>query len=299
MSDVPVRMHVDEGTTDTALVKRLVAAQCPRWAGLPVTQVRHSGTDNAMYRLGRDLVVRLPRREWAVDDVAKEAAWLPRLAPHVPLDVPQPLFVGVPGQGFPFPWAVYRWLEGVDVGLDTVRDGHELARDLAAFLAALRSVPRPEADAPQGSRNGTLHDRDEDTREAIADCGGLLDPVPVLAAWEAALAAPTWDGAPVWIHGDLKPGNLLAHRERLSAVIDWGGLTLGDPAVDLQPVWNLLDAPARATFRAALDVDEAQWARGRGWALSVSVIAWPYYRHSNPELAAVCRRTIEAVLAEL
>ncbi|WP_295816270.1 aminoglycoside phosphotransferase family protein [uncultured Deinococcus sp.] len=298
MTDVPIRRHVDEAATDTALVTQLIAAQCPRWSGAPVTQLQHSGTDNAVYRVGRGLVVRLPRRTWVAGDVAKEAAWLPRLAPLLPLDVPRPLFVGVPGEGFPFPWAVYPWLDGVEAGLDTVRDGHELARDLAAFVAALRSVPRPKGNAPQGSRNGTLHGRDADTWGAIADSAALLDPAPVLAAWEAVLAAPAWDGTPVWIHGDLKPGNLLAHRGRLSAVIDWGGLTLGDPAVDLQPAWNLLDAPARATFRAALDVDEAQWARGRGWALSVSVIALPYYLYSNPELAAVCRRTIQAVLDE-
>ncbi|GHF52436.1 phosphotransferase [Deinococcus metalli] len=291
-------MHVDEVTTDAALVARLVAAQCPQWVGLPIARVVSSGTDNAMYTLGEARVVRLPRRSWAVDDIAKEATWLPRLAPHLPLAVPDPLFVGSPGEGFPFPWAVYSWLDGVDAGLDTVRDAPEFARDLAGFVAALRRVPRPAGDAPQGSRGGTLVDRDEDTREAIAESAqlGLLDPAPVLAAWEAALRAPAWSGEPAWLHADLKPGNLLAHRGRVSAVIDWGGLTLGDPAVDLQPAWNLLDAATRPAFRAALDVDDATWARGRGWALSIALIAWPYYRHSNPDLAAVSRRTIRAVL---
>ncbi|THF85142.1 aminoglycoside phosphotransferase family protein [Deinococcus sp. KSM4-11] len=289
-------MHVDEVTTDAALVSRLIAAQVPHWEGLPVSPVRSSGTDNAMYRLGTEFVVRLPRRSWAVDDVQKEARWLPHLAPHLPLRVPEPLFVGVPGQGFPFPWAVYSWLEGVDAGLDTVRDGHELARDLAGFIAAQRRVPRPEGDGPQGSRSGTLHDREEDTREAIAESAALLDIAPVHAAWDAALRAPAWNDPPVWLHADLKPGNLLAQGGRLSAVIDWGGLTLGDPAVDLQPAWNLLDAASRQTFRAAVDVDDATWERGRGWALSVSVIALPYYLHSNPELAAICRTTIRNVL---
>ncbi|WP_230286569.1 aminoglycoside phosphotransferase family protein [Deinococcus sp. 12RED42] len=296
MSDAPVRMHADEVTVDAALVSRLIAAQCPPWAGLSLTRIRHAGTDNAMFRLGDGFVVRLPRIGWAANDVHKEATWLPRLAPHLPLRMPEPLFVGVPGEGYPFPWAVYRWLEGVDAGLDTVRDGRELARELAGFITALRRVPPPPADAPQGSRNGPLHDRDRGTRGAIADCVGLLDPVPVLAAWEAALTVPAWAGDPVWIHGDLKPGNLLAHGGRLSAVIDWGGLTLGDPAVDLQPAWNLLDAPSRQSFRAALNVDDATWARGCGWALSVSLVALPYYVHTNPELAAICRQTIRAVL---
>ncbi|GAA5447044.1 aminoglycoside phosphotransferase family protein [Deinococcus depolymerans] len=299
MSDVPVRMHEDEVMVDVALVSRLIVAQCPAWAGLSLTRIRHAGTDNAMFRLGDGLVVRLPRIGWAADDVHKEAIWLPRLAPHLPLRVPEPLFVGVPGEGYPFPWAVYRWLEGVDAGLDTVHDRQGLARDLAGFITALRCVPPPPADAPQGSRNGTLQDRDRGTRGAIADCAGLLDPAPVLAVWEAALGVLTWAGDPVWIHGDLKPGNLLAHGGRLSAVIDWGGLTLGDPAVDLQPAWNLLDAPSRQSFRAALDVDPATWARGRGWALSVSLVALPYYVHTNPALAAICRQTIRAVLDEV
>ncbi len=294
-------MHVDEVTTDVALVSRLVAAQCPGWANLPLTALRHAGTDNAMYRLGQTLVVRLPRRRWAADDVHKEATWLPVLATHLPLRLPGPQFVGVPGEGYPFPWAVYAWLPGVDAGLDTVRDGHELARDLAGFVTALRRVPAPVGkgpvgETPVGSRNGTLLERDEGTREAIADCGGLIDPVRVTAAWDAVLRVPAWDGKPAWIHGDLKPGNLLAHGGVLSAVIDWGGLTMGDPAVDLQPAWNLLDTPARQSFRAALDVDDATWARGRGWALSVSLVALPYYVHTNPELARICQNTIWAVL---
>lgn len=301
MSDVPVRVHEDELPIDTALVSRLLAAQRPAWAGLPLRQLRHGGTDNAMFRLGPELVVRLPRRDWAADDVPKEATWLPGLSPRLPLRVPGPQFVGVPGEGYPFPWAVYAWLPGVDAGLDTVRDGHGLARDLAGFVTALRSVPPPEGKPPVGSRSGTLRDRDGGTREAIEECAarGLLDPAPVQAAWDAALRAPAWAGDPVWIHGDLKPGNLLSDDGQLSAVIDWGGVTLGDPAVDLQPAWNLLDAATRPTFRAALAVDDATWARGRGWALSVSLIALPYYVHTNPELTAICRQTIRAVLDDL
>ncbi|PTA68890.1 phosphotransferase [Deinococcus arcticus] len=293
-------MHDHEIEVSAALVARLVATQCPQWAGLPLRRVASAGTDNAVYRLGEALLVRLPRVDWAAEDVAKEQTWLPRLAPHLPVAVPPPLFAGGPGEGYPFPWAVYRWLPGPEATLETVRDGHEFARDLARFILALRRLPAPHGEAPLGSRGVPLRTRDDATRHAIAGCAalGLLDPDPVTAAWEGALAAPVWAGPPTWLHGDLKPGNLLAQGGRLSAVIDWSALTLGDPAADLLPAWNLLDPATRATFRAALAPDDATWARGRGWALSVGLLAWPYYRHTNPELARISQRQIQAVMSE-
>ncbi|WP_198170653.1 aminoglycoside phosphotransferase family protein [Deinococcus arboris] len=298
MDEPPTRMHEAEVLVDAAQVARLLAAQCPQWAALALRRVLSAGTDNAIFRLGDDLLVRLPRIGWAAADVVKETTWLPRLAPSLPVPIPEPLFVGQPGEGFPFSWAVYRWLPGTEAALDTVRDGHEFARDLAAFIQALRRVPTPTADLPQGSRGGPLLERDQGTREAIAACAPVFDPAQLLAVWEEALAAPAWAGPPTWLHGDLKPGNLLAQAGRLSAVIDWGALTLGDPAVDLQPAWNLLDTSTRATFRAALAPDPATWARGRGWALSIGAVAWPYYQHTNTELAAISVRQIEAVLTE-
>jgi aminoglycoside phosphotransferase (APT) family kinase protein len=291
-------MHADEVETDPVVVRRLLSAQSPQWARLPVRPVPSAGTDNALYRLGADLAVRLPRIGWAVDDVEKEQRWLPRLAPHLPLAVPVPVGSGRPAEGYPWPWSVYRWLPGEDVAAGVLRNLEEAAVDLAGFVAALHGIGTPGTLPLAGaSRGGPLSARDEATRSAIAALGDDVDAGAVTAAWEAALAAPEWDGAPVWVHGDLTPGNLLVEHGRLSAVIDFGALNVGDPAVDLLVAWNLFRPTVREVYRAALDVDDATWERGRGWALSVALIALPYYRHTNPAITANSRLVIEQVLS--
>ncbi|MFI0809145.1 aminoglycoside phosphotransferase family protein [Streptomyces echinatus] len=291
----PQRMHADELDLDAPLVQRLVARRFPRWAALPVRRLASSGTENAMFRLGADLVVRLPRRPAAVPDVTRERHVLARLAPLLPVAVPEPLGVGGPDEDFPWPWAVYRWLEGRNPVAGAVADPERLAGDLGAFVRALRRIPRQ--DGPPGYRAGPLRDRDEPTRAAIAELAGQVDTDAVTACWEQALRAPEHTG-PVWAHGDLSPGNVLVEDGRLSAVIDFGTAGVGDRAVDLIVAWNLLPATARDTFRAAVGADDAEWARGRGWALSISLIQLPYYRHTNPALAENSRHVIAEILAE-
>jgi len=294
-------MHADEVPTSVALVRRLLAAQFPQWADLPIEPVPSAGTDNALYRLGDSLVVRLPRIHWAAAQVDKEQCWLPRLAPHLPLAIPVPLAKGAPGAGYPWHWSVYQWFEGEDAILDRLADPSQAARQLAAFITALQQIDPadgPPAGVHNSSRGVPLARRDAQTRVAITALDGALDAAATTAAWEAALQVPAWSGSPLWIHGDLKPGNLLAKGRRLSAVIDFGCLGVGDPACDLQVAWSFLSPETRRVFRAALQVDEATWARGRGWALSVALIALPYYRHTNPVLAAISRRTLDQVLAE-
>lgn len=294
------KMHDDEIETDVALVRRLIAAQFPQWAGLPVSPVPSAGTDNALYRLGDHLAVRLPRIPVATGQLEKEQRWLPYLAPQLPLAIPDPLARGRPGEGYPWSWSVYRWLEGKTLTAAPVDDQRRLALDLAGFIAALHRID-PAGGPPPGQHNSfrgvPLATRDDATRSAIAQLRGTLDTAAATAAWEAALQTPAWPHAPVWIHGDLQAGNLLAIRGRLSAVIDFGCLGVGDPACDLMVAWNLLTADARDVFRRALNVDDATWDRGRGWAVSVGLIALPYYRHTNPILAAIARRTIDEVLA--
>jgi aminoglycoside phosphotransferase (APT) family kinase protein len=294
-------MHADEIATDVALVRRLLAAQVPRWADLPIAAVPSAGTDNALYRLGDDMVVRLPRIGWATGQVEKEQCWLPRLAPHLPLAIPVPLAKGAPGAGYPWHWSVYRWLEGEHATDEHIADPRDLAGDLARFVCALRRIDASDGPHPEDQnsvRGAPLAKRDAETRAAIAALADTFDNGALTAAWSAALAAPAWDGPPVWIHGDLQSGNLLAVRGRLHAVIDFGCLGVGDPACDLMVAWNLLSAESRVAFRAALAVDDATWARGRGWALTVGLVAFPYYRDSNPVLAGISRRAIEAVLAD-
>jgi aminoglycoside phosphotransferase (APT) family kinase protein len=290
-------MHADEFMTDTALVGRLIAAQFPQWAGLPIAPVPSAGTDNALYRLGDDLAVRLPRIAGATGQIAKEQRWLPHLAPHLPLAIPAPLAVGAPGAGYPWPWAVYRWLDGENATFDRLADPGAAALALAEFIAALRQID--PTDGPASSRGGPLAPRDGAVRAALAASGGLFDTAAALVAWEAALRAPEWDGPPVWSHGDIQSGNLLARGGAVSAVIDWGCLGIGDPACDLMVAWNLFTPPIRAAFRAALAPDDATWARGRGWALSCAIIALPYYIDTNPGLVAISRHSIDAVLEEL
>lgn len=289
-------MHADEVATDADLVARLIADQFPRWAQLPIEPVASAGTDNALYRLGDDLVVRLPRIEGAVASVDKEHRWLPRVAPLLPVAIPVPLAKGAPAHGYPWIWSVYRWLDGENPTIDHDGDARQLAVDLARFITALQRIDR--MDGPPAGRGAPLATRDGATRAAIDALRGVIDTDAVTAAWDAALEAPQWTRPPVWVHADLAPGNLLLVGQRLGAVIDFSLMGLGDPACDLPVAWNLLPEDVRDLFRATLQVDDATWARGRGWALSIALIQLPYYRDTNPALAASARHVIREVLAD-
>lgn len=295
-------MPADEVETDVALVGRLLASQFPEWAGLPVEPVPFFGTDNAIYRLGSDMAVRLPRREKNTLQLEKERRWLPRLAPLLPLAIPAPLANGKPAETFPFEWSVYRWLEGETATSERIADLAQAAADLAGFIAALQRVD-PTDGPPPGEHNSfrgvPLATRDEATRAAIASLGATIDADAVTGAWEAALSAPEWNRPPVWVHGDLDARNLLVERGRLSAVIDFGCLGVGDPACDVMVAWKVLSAHTRESFRTALSVDEATWARSRGWALSQALIALAYYNlETNPVLVREARGWLAEVLAD-
>jgi aminoglycoside phosphotransferase (APT) family kinase protein len=287
-------MHADEVSTDVRLVERLLATQFPHWAGLPIKRVPSAGTDNALYRLGDDMVVRLPRIHWAVGSRDKDFEWLPRLAPLLPVALPVPLAKGTPAEGYPWEWGVYSWLEGKNPTID-IADASSLTRDVAQFVDALHRVDL--ADGPPTRRGAPLEGQDESARSALVALEGMIDTDAATAAWDEALATPEWSGSPVWIHGDLLPGNLLLEGGRLTGVIDWSLLGIGDPACDMMIAWGLLPAEARDVFRAQLDVDDATWMRGRGWALSIALIALPYYKDTNPVFADVARHLIREVLA--
>ncbi len=294
-------MHSDEAHTEPALVGRLVATQFPQWAELPIRPVPSAGTENALYRLGDKLVVRLPRIQSATGPLAKEFRWLPRLAPALPLAIPEPLARGRPGEGYPWHWSVYRWLEGESPTAENIADPEECALELARFILALQRIDAADGPPPGPDnywRGAPLERRDGPTREAIATVRETFDVSRLTSAWEAALEAAPWDGPPVWIHGDLQSENLLVNDGRLRAVIDFGCLGVGDPACDVMAAWVFLCADTRDQFRAALTVDDDAWARGRGWALSFGLIAFPYYESTNPVLAGIARTAIEEVLAD-
>ena len=290
------KMHADEVETDVSLVRRLLAAQFPHWADLPIAPVESAGTDNAIYRLGDDMAVRLPRIHWATGQVDKEQRWLPKLAPLLPFAIPVPLGRGEAAEGYPWSWSIYGWLNGENPTIGRIADPHLLATDLAELIAALQRIDLQ--DAPTAGRGVPLARRDADTRTAIDALAGMVDTDAVTAVWDAALRAPEWPGPPVWLHSDLAPGNLLIVDGRLSAVIDFAGVGVGDPAGDLPVAWNLLPAEARDVLHATLQVDDATWERGRGWALSIALIQLPYYHRTNPVLAAGARHTIAEILAD-
>ena len=277
-------MHADEVDVDVALVRRLIGVQHPQWAALPIRPVAARGTDNALYRLGEEMVVRLPVHAVSVPALQKELRWLPTLAAHIPLPVPVPLASGVPGEGYPFEWAVARWLDGELATPDRLADGHQTTLDIASFIAALSRIEATDGPAPRG-RGGPLAPRDEPMRGAMARLGEQIDDRAVAAVWEDALGAPVWDRPGVWIHGDLDARNVLARNGRVSGVVDWGSMAIGDVACDVMVAWKMVPARERETFRRALGVDDATWRRARGWAISQSIIALGYYtRENNPML---------------
>src|SRR5689334_3886335 len=212
------RMHADEVKTDVALVRRLLAAQFPDWAELELTPVDSYGTDHDIYRLGDHLAARLPRIGWATHQAAKEAEWLPRLAPQLPLALPVQVGRGRPAEGYPFEWSVVEWLPGTDAN-DAIDDLSRAAVDLAAFVRALRAVET--TDAPprrRGARGSPLAELDQAVREAVPRLDERFDRAATLRSWDESLSAAAWDGPEVWVHGDLLPGNLLVVDGRLSAV---------------------------------------------------------------------------------
>lgn len=290
------KMHADEIEITDALVSRLLAAQFPEWAKLPLTPIPSAGTDNALFRLGDDKAVRLPRIEWATGQAHKDFRWLPWLAPFLPLTIPAPLALGAPGEGYPWEWSIYRWLDGDEAALERLSNPAQAATDLARFILALQQVD--PAGGPPARRGVPLIQRDRPTHEAIAALRDMYDVKALTEAWEIALQAPQWDRAPVWVHGDLLPGNLLVKQGRLSAVIDFAGLGIGDPACDLIIAWNLFSGESRDVFRTTLGVDDATWARSRGWALSQALIFIPYYLNTNPVGVNIAKRAVDEVLAD-
>jgi aminoglycoside phosphotransferase (APT) family kinase protein len=283
---------------DTRLVRELVRSQFEQWAELPVRPVPVDGWDNRTFRLGRTLTVRLPSAAGYVEQVAKEQRWLPVLAPRLPLPIPEPVAVGRPTADYPWPWSIYRWIDGTPAESAHITDPMAFATTLAGFLRALAAVETEDAPAP-GTHNffrgAPLAVYDDETRPAL---DVLADRVPVRHArqvWQRALNS-RWDAAPVWFHGDVSAGNLLTRQGELRAVIDFGSCGVGDPACDLVIAWTLLTGAGAKAFQAALPWDARTWERARGWALWKSVITIAGDEH-GPQAAAAAR-TLERVLAD-
>ena len=289
--------NTDKIHIDAALVRRLVAVQFPQWADLPVKPVEFGGWDNRTFHLGEQMTVRLPSAEEYVSSVEKEHCWLPKLAPLLPLPIPVPLAMGKPAQGYPWHWSIYKWLDGETVSVERIADLWQFATALAEFLVALQRI-----DSTGGPHNfsrcgGPLLIYDAEIRQSLAILADAIDVAAVTAVWDKALES-SWQGFPVWFHGDVAVGNLLVENGALSAVIDFGCSGVGDPACDLVIAWTLFKGESRDVFRAALPLDSATWARGRGWALWKALIVCAALPGTNSLEIEKSWRVIDEVLAD-
>ncbi|HJQ03046.1 MAG TPA: aminoglycoside phosphotransferase family protein [Jatrophihabitans sp.] len=301
-------MHDDEIEIGDDLVRRLIGRDLPQFADLPLRRLAASGSSNVLFRLGRDYLVRLPRQPGGSRSVETEARWLARLAPKLPVVVPEVVAVGEPGFGYSERWTLTRWIDG-RLPATPVPPGaaaNALAADLAAFVTALHTVEVPDQAAADPNlrwyRGGPLSSIDASIRQYLEDCRRLPDlPLDVdgcLEVWAAAVELPLSNGINCWLHADLVAENVLLRDDRLVAVLDFGGLTVGDPSVDLVVAWEVLEPEAREVFRECLDVDDMTWLRGRGWALAIAAMTFPYYWTSMPARCTARLAMAQQVLAD-
>ncbi|WP_329253181.1 aminoglycoside phosphotransferase family protein [Streptomyces canus] len=296
-------LHEDEIPVDETLVRSLLKAQRPEWADLPLSPAG-AGTDNIMYRLGDDLLVRLPRTADNGNSVRKELEWIPRLAPFLACPIPEPVHAGTPTDIFPLVWSVYRWIDGDEAGPDTVQDWAAFGADLAAVARELHGIDlmgATRADGLSWYRGGSLEPCDQWVGRCLNECrttvGSELDLDTLEQLWQAALALPEPSGPHVWLHGDLKPTNLLVREGKLHAVIDFGGLSVGFPDAEHATLWDL-PPQARQAYWDTLNLDEATWTRARAWAIAVGVSGISYYWHTFPAFVAECRARLRAILID-
>jgi len=279
---MPFGLHDDELPVDVELVRRLTARQFPQWSDLPI-EFAAAGTVNAMFRLGSDMVVRLPFVERGAEGIERERRWLPVLAPHLDVAVPTVLGAGEPDDEYPCPWSVLAWLPGRNPDPAALDSADAVARDLARFQRQLQQVDT--AGAPPGYRGGRLAELDAAVIDSLTQIDDLVDAAALAVLWRSATAAPAWGRPPVWLHADLLTGNVLVDGSGLTGVLDFAAAGAGDPAADLMAAWSIVPAGSRGLFRSEVGADDATWLRGQGWALAQAAIALPYYRTTSPQMA--------------
>ncbi len=310
MQDV---LHDNELSISPALVRTLVDSQFPQFAQLPIASLGASGSTNRLFRLGDELLIRLPRQPNSGRGISKERNWLPRLRSYLPVGVPEIVALGKPEAGYPEHWSITRWLEGElppiwQHGMPDDPARTTLAEQLAVFIQALQSVEIPEEARTDKTlrwyRGRPLVEYDGYFQRTLEHCRSIegvdLDFEKVRVVWTAALELPGADrmAEDRWYHSDLVAENLLLRDGKLAAVLDFGGLSIGDPTIELHGAWELFDPPARDAFRQALQVDEAQWFRGRAWALAIALGALSYYWHTMPNRRRDRLAMAKAVLAD-
>lgn len=275
--------HTNKTHIDIPLIQKLITTQFPQWAHLPIKAVEPGGWDNRTFRLGEHMSIRLPSAEEYASKIEKEYYWLPKLAPLLPLLVPTPIALGKPTQEFPFPWSIYQWIDGETASINNVPDLCQCAANLAQFLLALQKINPtggPLAGPHNFYRGGDLKIYDTETQQAIKKLEYHIDTNTIKKIWNNAISS-SWQKPPVWVHGDIAPTNLLVNKGKLIAIIDFGGLGIGDPACDYAIAWTFFTKESRDTFRKALAVDDATWERARGWALWKALIIYAQLPGTN------------------
>lgn len=285
---------------DTKLVRNLIAAQFPQWKDLPIQPVASSGWDNKTFHLGDNMLVRMPSARVYADQVKKEQYWLPKLAPFLPLPIPTPLATGNPGEGYPLHWSIYRWIEGDTATSEPVKDFCTFAADLGNFLKTFQQIDSTDGPPPglhSFYRGGALINYDSEVQEACAALKDKIDDKVATRIWKEALNS-TWHKKPVWVHGDISVGNLLVRNGRLSGVIDFGQLAVGDPACDLAIAWTLFYGESREMFRRMIALDSDTWNRGKAWTLWKALVTAAGFTDPNNTESRECWRIIDAILTD-
>ncbi len=279
----------------------LITQQFPQWKALPIKPVPEQGWDNQTFRLGEALLIRFPKGEIYAQNIKKEYDWLPKLAPFLPLKIPQPLAIGRPGYGYPWCWSVYRWIRGSTLFSTPPKNLESLVTPLTGFLKALHGISStggPQPEPHEFAHPNGLHTYDAQTRLSLDRLKNKIDTSLALSLWEEALETE-WTSPSVWVHGDISAGNLLVENNRLTAVLDFGGLAVGDPACDLVIAWKFFDSKTRKAFQNALPLDKNTWIRARAWALWKASIIAAGLSESNAVETSTCWHTLHETLSEL
>ncbi|KKI91099.1 acetyltransferase [Bacillus sp. SA1-12] len=282
------------------LVRNLIKEQFPEWSHLKIKPVKNGGHDNRTFHLGENMSVRLPSAEWYVPQVEKEHKWLPILSKHLSLPISKPLAKGKPNKDYPYPWSIYQWVEGETVTRENIADLNQFANELGGFLVELQSIEASEgpiAGVHNFHRGGDLAVYDEQSKHAIENNKAMFNEHLLNEIWELSLASK-WDAEPVWLHGDVAPGNILVKDGKLSAIIDFGVLGVGDPSCDAAMAWTFFDDKSRNVFKTALNMDEETWNRARGWALWKALITYDGNKDSNKTIAEESLRVIKIIIDE-
>ncbi|MFK7824157.1 MAG: aminoglycoside phosphotransferase family protein [Oligoflexales bacterium] len=290
------KLHDDEVDIDVTIVKHLIAKQFPQYDRQVVSALVPSGTDNKMFKLGLDKIVRLPRTSGAVASLQKEEKWLPIIGENLPTAVPIPIHAGEPTKEYPFPWLIIPFISGSTPGLSNPLDGEQAAFDLAKFIGAMQQ--QDTNGAPLCTRGQHIKNRDSAVRKSVELLGDEYDLDQLLEIWNDSVNTPRWEGPSCWIHGDLHVGNILSNGGKINAIVDFGLCGVGEPSCDFMPAWTLLKKENREKFRSLINADENCWKRARGWAFSMGVLGYPYYKNTNPIFASIAKNAMDQAIAD-